>query len=56
VEIFAILGCELLQVPPVVDEDRLIVFPTHTVVGPEILPGNANTVRYLVLLHPFAKV
>ena len=53
---FATLGSEELHVPPLVDEDRLTTFPTHTVEAPVMLPGNANTDRYLVLLHPFERI
>lgn len=38
----------LVHVPPVGDEDNVVVDPTHTVAVPDIVPGSAFTVTTLV--------
>jgi len=52
----AIVASELLQVPPLVVVEIPTTFPIHTVVGPVMLVGNANTDKYLVLRQPLASV
>ena len=46
----------LLQVPPVAGCDSVTVAPTHTAVGPLILPATATFIVTAVLVVPHALV
>jgi hypothetical protein len=48
----AIIGLLLLQVPPVVTSDNVVVDPTHKIVVPVIADGKGFTVTVIVTLHP----
>jgi hypothetical protein len=45
----------LVQVPPPASV-RVIVWPTHTLEGPEMAPGSGFTVSVRVVLHPVPSV
>jgi len=54
--VVAIDVLELLQVPPIVAEARVVVLPTHNVVVPVITAGKTPTLTIVVIRHPVVNV
>ena len=55
-DIVAVPGMLLLQVPPVVDSNKVMVEPSQTVCNPEIGNGTAFTVTTIVAMQPVGRV
>ena len=49
-------GLLLLQLPPVVASDKVVLCPTHTVPVPVITPGEELTVTGIVAIQPVGNV